>query len=385
MKLKKLIGLAIRKIIMNLPINKQKVVFISFDGGGYSCNPKYIAQEMLNRKKFKIYWLYSDNLTHFDDFPKGITLVRMKTLREFFHLATCKIIIANNRTAIWQRFTKRNGQLYIQTWHGNMCFKKIEADAPNLGKSYIELAKQDSNNADFLLCGSKWRQETCFERSFFYNGPITQFGLPRNDILLAQDREQIRNKVINILNIKKDANILIYAPTFRNSNSLKPYSLDYVRLKKNLEQKFGGTWVIISRLHPNLYSVENILPNKEYIIDGSKYPDMQELLVACDLMITDYSGCAFDFMLTRRPIFIFATDIKEYTKERDFYFPLESTPFPIAENNQQLQKNIEMFNAKEYAKLTNIFMTQCGIYDTGNASKQCVDLIEQTIGDKHGR
>ena len=56
MKLKKLIGLAIRKIIMNLPINNKKVVFISFDGGGYSCNPKYIAQEMLNRKKFKVFY-----------------------------------------------------------------------------------------------------------------------------------------------------------------------------------------------------------------------------------------------------------------------------------------------------------------------------------------
>lgn len=381
MRLTKKLRRIVRKIIMRIPTNKRKVIFVSFDGGGYSCNPKYIAQEMLKRKKFRIYWLYSPKkVKDFADFPRGIKLIPMKTTKEFYHLATSGAIIANNRTTVWQRYTKKKGQLYIQTWHGNMCFKKIEADAPGLGKDYIELAKQDSKNTDFLLCGSKWRKETCFEHSFFYDGVITEFGLPRNDILLSSDQTQIKQRVCEKLNISPSASILIYAPTFRNSGSLLPYSLDYATLKQELEQKFGGDWVIISRLHPNLSSIDNILPELPYVVDGSKFPDMQELLVASDIMITDYSGCAFDFMLTKRPVFIFATDIQEYTRERDFYFPLTSTPFSIAESNQQLQQNIKTFDEKKYQNTLNHFMSKCGIYDTGAASVQCVNLIEQKIG-----
>lgn len=377
MNIKRFFKLTIRKIILWLPLNKHKVVFISFDGGNYSCNPKYIAEEMLKRKKFKIYWLYSEQkLNDFSDFPKGVKLVPMKTLSELYHLSTCGTIIANNRTAIWQRFNKKTGQLYIQTWHGNMCFKKIEADAPGLGQDYIQLAKQDSKNADYLLCGSKWRKKTCFEHSFFYDGVITEFGLPRNDILLSADKAQIKQKVCQKLNIPVSSNILIYAPTFRDSGSLQPYSLDYEKLYNILRKKFGGDWFIISRLHPNLASIDNVLPLVSYVVDGSKYPDMQELLMVSDLMITDYSGCAFDFMLTKRPIFLFATDIPEYTHERDFYFPLQSTPFPISETNQQLLHVIENFDAEKYLLRIEEYISQCGFYDTGTASIQCVNLIE---------
>ncbi len=360
-----------------LPINKRKVVMLSFAGGGYGCNPKYIADEMLKRKSFKIYWLYSPKrLKDLSCFPEGVTPVRIGSWGELYHLCTAGVLISNARSYFWDKIRKRAGQRYIQTWHGNMCFKKIEGDCDTLDDGYINLAKIDSRNTDLLLCGSKWRADTCFYRSFFYSGPISTFGLPRNDILFSSRAKDIKERVCEQFGIDKCSNILLYAPTFRDSRSLSMYSLDYGRVKQAMEERFGGKWVVLSRLHPNLIQIDNVLPNLPYVKDASKYPDMQELLLVSDVMITDYSGCAFDFVLTKRPILLFATDIEEYTKERDFYFDLSSTPFSIAENNDMLIENISKFDDKKYAKRVGEFLTERGVYDDGHAAEKCVNIIE---------
>ena len=122
--------------------------------------------------------------------------------------------------------------------------------------------------------------------------------------------------------------------------------MDTNNILQTLREKFGGDWVIAIRLHPHVkkYS-EELYEFGEYVVDASYYPDIQELLVSSDIAITDYSSCIFDFMLSKKPGFIFATDIKEYNTERGFYYPLESTPFPVASTNDTLAENIRNFDS----------------------------------------
>lgn len=94
------------------------------------------------------------------------------------------------------------------------------------------------------------------------------------------------------------------------------------------------------------------------LIDACFYPDIQELLVSSDAAITDYSSCIFDFMLSRKPAFVFATDIKDFNNDRGFYYPLEATPFPIAVNNKELVENVLKFDDEKYQKILQTFGRQ---------------------------
>ena len=169
----------------------------------------------------------------------------------------------------------------------------------------------------------------------------------------------------------------MYAPTFRDGYSMDVYNLDYKGVRDALTDKFGGNWVVLSRLHPNMIKVDNILPDLSYVYDASKYPDMQELLAASDIVISDYSSCLLDFMITKRPGFIFATDIDSYIKERDFYISLYEFPFQISTSNDELICNIKNFDINAYTQSVSSFLIDKGLYDNGTASQQFLKLLKR--------
>lgn len=112
----------------------------------------------------------------------------------------------------------------------------------------------------------------------------------------------------------------------------------------------------------------------------TKYPDIQELLAVADCMISDYSSCIFDYLLTKRPAFLFTTDIEEYNTERGFYYPLETTPFLIAHDNDELMLNIKNFENAKYIEKCNSFLNDKGCIENGTASEKVADLIAELVG-----
>ncbi|MBQ3695346.1 MAG: CDP-glycerol glycerophosphotransferase family protein [Alphaproteobacteria bacterium] len=363
--------------IFNLfPIRQNRVCFVSYSGQGFGDNPKYIALEMLKHKEFELVWLYdSNNNIDFSEFPKDIKLIKLNSLLGLYYMSTCHVLISNMRLSFWKKgFKKKKQQIYIQTWHGSFSFKKIEADALNLSKGYVKSAKNDSKNIDYLSSGSKWAENALFKGSFWYAGKYFRGGNPRNDVLFKNPKD-IKKKIVSKYKLSPGVKIAMYAPTFRKSHDQSVYQIDYAGLKKALQKKFRGEWIIFSRLHPNMIKEKNIIPNYEWLFDVSKYPDMQELLCVSDLLITDYSSSIFDFLITKRPGFIFALDKKRYEAERGFKIPLEGTPFPIAYNNKKLIDNITQFDSKKYLRAVEKFLKDRGVYDKGDASKKLVELI----------
>ena len=365
-------------IIFNkLPVKKNRVLFWSMAGQGFGDNPKYIALEMLKRKKFELIWLYDkDRLKFKEEFPEEIKLVEWHSLKALYYLATYNIFISNVRQDLLHKdgLKKKKGQIYIHTWHGNFG-KKIEADYPKLPEWYVKRAQQDSKDIDYLSSGTKWTEENVFnEKTFWYSGKYFRGGSPRNDILFNLPGK-IKDKIYHYFNISSDDKILMYAPTFRDNHNQDVYKIDYVALKKAVESKFGGKWTILSRLHPNMVMEENALPNYSWLKDATKYPDMQELLAISDSLITDYSSSIFDFLITGRPSFIYATDRAYYETTRGFMWKFEDTPFSVASDNQQLIQNILDFDKEKYSKDVQKFMDQVKFYDHGDASKKLVDFI----------
>lgn len=166
-----------------LPIKKNKILFFSYYGNQYGCNPKYISQYLIKKNlNYKIIWAFTKpekyNISE-------VKKVKYHSFRFFYELCTSKVIITNYRMITL--FKKRRNQLYIQTWHSSLRLKTIEKDAiASLPQSYIKMAQQDSQYIDCLISGCKFSTDI-FKSSFWYNGSILECGTPRNDLFFLND------------------------------------------------------------------------------------------------------------------------------------------------------------------------------------------------------
>lgn len=357
-------------------INPKKVVFVNFGGKGFFDNPKYIAKKLHEfDSSWDFVWLvdfsHDCDLSEFPDYIKIVDMYSFSALHEY---ATAMFWIENTRKNYFP--LKKRCQYYIQTWHGGLGPKHSEAQVVRLlEKSYVSNAKKDSALID--LCVSNTTLLTnLFRNYFWYSGEILKCGCPRNDIFFTgEEFAWVKEKI----GCEKER-ICLYAPTFRNDYSLLHYGLDYTLLKSALEKRFGGEWGICIRLHPNFNTVVMTdLP--ECVCNVTSYPDVQELLCVSDCVITDYSSLIYDFMLTKRPAFIFATDLERYIQyERGLNFTLDSTPFGMAQTNEELYRNITMFDNEVYVKGVEKFMATYEMNDDGHASERVVGWIIQKMG-----
>ena len=191
---------------------------------------------------------------------------------------------------------------------------------------------------------------------------------------------ECREKVYNALGISPNRKTVMYAPTFRVDYSIDAYKIEYERLIAACEKRFGGEFVALVRLHPNVSDkASELLEYNNKILNASLYPDMQELLSACDIVISDYSSLMFDFALSGKPCFQFATDIGAYKSDRNFYFELDRLPFSLATDNDELEQNVLNFDSDSYGKSLGSFYSDCGMICDGKASERCADLMISKI------
>lgn len=362
-------------IMRIFPVRNNKIFISNYYGKGYGDNAKYICEELLKSdKNYDIVWLVND-LSY--SLPKAVRKVKNNTLKSIYELCTAGVWIDNCRKPLYVR--KRKNQYYIQTWHADIGFKKIEKEAINsLSPSYIKAAKNDSKMIDVVISGNEWFTDL-INKSFWYSGEIAKYGSPRRDIFYSVTDDEI-NDIKRKINIDSNVKIVLYAPTFRKVQSEKDlgvYDIAWEKVLEALESRFGGKWMGLIRLHPNISKLSRSLNYPKNVIDVTSYPDMQELLLASDVCITDYSSSVLEFAITKKAGFIFATDYEEYIKDRELTFDLKLLPFPFSNNNEELVDSILSFDKDKYLSEHKKFYGETlGMYDDGEASKKVVSLIE---------
>lgn len=336
------------------------VLFVSFMGMNFNDSPKAIFDYMMDHPEFKNYrcmWAFEDPVK----FP-DLETVKIDTLAYFKTALRAKYWITNTNIERGLHF-KKKGQKYLNTWHG-IALKYIGNDVAG---------RKDFNfdTVDYLcVCGD---YDERIYRSAFHakESSYLRVGLPRNEELwnvTDAKKAEMRNK----LGIPADKKVILYAPTWRESTDggksyeIKP-PIHFDEWKKELEDKY----VLFFRAHHQTTKVLGVQYD-EFVRDASSYPAVNDLMIASDILITDYSAIAFDYSILCRPIFCYAYDYDTYLAERGTYFQIDDKyPNKTCRTEEELLSRIKGIDYEAECINTQRFRDEFIQYGIG-ATEACV-------------
>lgn len=366
----------ILSILKILPLKKNSIFFLSYQGKQYSCNPRAIYEYMNSHfSGLEFIWgIYDSTKVINCSSVNALKCAKPKTFAYFKRLVTAKYVITNIQLPVY--IPKKHDSIWINTWHGGGAFKKVEYPATNL---YSKIARNiQMKHTDCYISSSRKFTEVMSKSTGFQESTFIEIGMPRNDVFFssAEEKNRIREKVVSLYNIPRSSFIVLFAPTYRGKSARYPqkcaFKLDTDKVKTAFKNRFGKDVVIIVRSH---HAAKDALESVDGIIDGTSYPDMQDLLVACDSLITDYSSCIYDFSLSGKPGFLFVPDIVEYEYSRGLYTPVSEWAFDYAATNDGLCRLIENYDDEKAAYKRNAYLERLGSCDKGTALQAVADIL----------
>lgn len=379
-----------------LPIRQNRILFTGLTGGksfDYSCNPKYLYEYMREHfpGQFEYVWAVSDKKKYAFLEEEGVKLVKHFTVSSFPMLLTAKVIVTNGSYAPW--FAFRRGQYVINTWHGGGAYKRVENGRPDAGWAARKRAEFCASNIDLFLASCKVQEQQMIRTTYQYKGEVLQAGTPRNDRLVNGDTWEMRKRVRERYDIPENGRIVLYAPTYRRTGIPVVMDSDYLlgqldamrnpaNLLRQDDAEISGEvkWYFMCRYHRYQDDSMDIRVKGKDVIDVMDYPDMQELLCAADILITDYSSCVWDYAFLKRPCFLFVPDKEAYTADTGFYVSLDEWPFAQAEDMEGLADTISSYDSEQAELAVNAHLKQLGSYETGNCCKRVAERIMKEQG-----
>lgn len=353
-----------------LGVKDNYIMFCTSSGDGYYCNPKYIYEYIHKEynKKYVYIWAFKHPERYRVLLDSNTIICKYRSIKYYYYRLVSKFYITNSIEST--EYVEKRNQYKIQTWHGGGAYKIVGLDEKGVSCLYKKRVALNVNDTDFFLSSSKKLSDFMIRGSFRFKNEIINTGMPRNDIFFNNQHISIRKKVRKKLDVENKY-VVLYAPTWRYDRNRDFHEIDFNRIKYAIKEKFGKETAVLVRMH--IHSRQKFDNN---VLDVRDYPDMQELLCAADMLITDYSSCMWDFSLSDKPCLLFATDVKRYKDERDFYIPITDWPFPLATNNDELFTIIINFNMKEYLRNVKKHYSDLGSYEKGIACKMTCDIIK---------
>ena len=328
-------------------------------------------------------WLVNDINS---EMPRWVKKVPRRSYRALMEVATAGAWVCNIRNA--HLLPKKNGQLYLQTWHASSVFASKLAerdDEAHLSPGYINCAKYDGSIIDGAL--SQCPKQSRFYRESFWlnaNAEILEFGGPREDCLFQEQYVMDRRIALRqLVGVSDEDYVVLYAPTFRDDGSTWAYRLDFSVIVDAFERRVGRHCVILVRLHPNAVGMANEIEYGESVIDFSAIGDANDAVIICDALLTDYSTIVYEASLLGKPSFYCAIDRDEYAKLRSVDPDSYNYPFIKASSCEELAIHISTLNFEEYQRSISAYLTASGTFDDGNASVRTVDWLVNKMGVDH--
>lgn len=357
---------------------REAVLYDVFGGRGYADSPRAVHAELARRG------LPLDHLWVVDDaraeVPAGVRPVRAHGPEWYEALATSRYLVGNTHFPPF--LERRPGQVVVQTWHGSL-LKRIAHDVANpwlADAGYLAALEREVPQWSLLVSPSAFATPI-LRRAFRYGGELLESGYPRNDVLAAgADPAGLRRR----LGLPPGKRVVLYAPTWREDQQRADG--DGFRLGLRLDvaaarAALGRDHVLLVRPHSH---VAEPLPGAGdgFLYDVGDYPDPQDLLLAADVLVTDYSSIVFDFAVTGRPVVFFTYDLEHYRDTlRGFYFDLEAeAPGPLLPSSAEVVAELRALadgrgpTERQAAAYERFRAVHCRL-DDGGAAARVVDRM----------
>jgi len=368
-----------------LPACKKLIMFESFSGKQYSCNPKAIYEYMCQyHPEYHMYWSVDRKYVDYFDKEK-LKIVERYSIKWLFLLGFSKFWVINSRMPV--TLPKPKHTRYLQTWHGTplkkLAFDMGDVHMPNTTTDqYKQKFYVESRNWDYLLSPNPYSSQI-FRRAFRFEKELLETGYPRNDVFYQGDLQEKCTAIKKRLNIPDDKKVILYAPTWRDNQFYKVghYKFDLPLDLKALQEQYGHRYIIILRMHYLVAENFDLTTYQGFAFDFSQGEDINDLYLISDLLITDYSSVFFDFAKLKRPIMFYTYDIEEYRDTlRGFYFNIEAeAPGPLVKDMAGVLQSLEHFD--RYGMFLNYKDKYQRFYDkyccleNGTSTKQVVEQI----------
>lgn len=360
------------------PILKNVVLFETFNGKNYSDSPKYIYEYLVKNygKDFQCVWALNNGTKP----PYGAKVVKRFSFQYAYYLARAQYLVFNVRPPLWYR--KREGQTFLETWHGTplkrLVFDQEEVTAAS--PKYKQQFYKQRKDWDYLISANDFSTET-LARCFMYEGEMLDYGYPRNDLMYAENKDEIATDIRKKLGIPLDKKTILYAPTWRDDEyyGKGKYKFTLQLDLDLLKERLGDEYVILLRTHQYIADALDTTGLEGFAYNVSKYDDITELYLISDICITDYSSVFFDYANLRRPVLFYTYDIEKYKNQlRGFYIDMNTeVPGPLLYTSEEVIAAIENIDAvnEEYKERYETFYNRFCHLDDGNASKRVVERV----------
>lgn len=348
------------------PARREGLVVYSSFAGRYSDHPRAIFAEHVRRTQHRYAWVADGS---WPDCPAGVA---PRTPAHVRALDAARAVVTNTHLPRWYR--PRPGTLVLQAWHGTP-LKRIGFDLPRRGgrfDRYLRHLEREVADWDVLLSSSPYVTEV-LRAAFRYEGRVLESGSPRNDRLVRPapgERRWLRRR----LGATDDERLLLYAPTFRDDGSVEWFR----RTVDSLVRALPPQWRVLYRSHPN-HPVPGV-EAQHRVLDVSGVPDIVDLFVAADALVTDYSSSMFDFPLTGRRVYRHVPDLAAYRDElRGFYLDMEDVPVgPVVSSVDELASLVAGNPVDLPPEELADFRDRFAPWDDGHASARVVsELLER--------
>ena len=363
---KKIFSSLFRLIGLFVKTKKNLVLINNYGGIKYSDSPKVIFEYIKTQSEFSnldIVWAFTDT-QKFENI-EGCRIVKQDSLQYFLTALKAKYWISNVNIERGLDF-KKKATHYLNTWHG-VPLKYIGNDCP--GRNDYDMSYVDS------FCYSGPFEFDIYQRAFKVKaGNLLLSGLPRNDELYHVNAEKVA-ETRKRLNIPDGKKVLFYAPTWRESeDGGNTYNLAPPADFKKWEKELGDEYVLLFRAHH--FTTQHMkIQFKDFIRDASDYPAINDLMIASDILISDYSATIFDYCVLERPIISFAYDFEEYKESRGLYIDLPTElPCGIVKTEDEVIESIKTMNYAAASERTKTFKNKY-VPVGGNATELCVKAL----------
>lgn len=343
-----------------LPTDDKLVIFVSFMGIGFNDSPKAIYDYMQSREEYKKYrcvWAFE----HPEKYPE-LDTVKIDTPTYFKIALKAKYWITNTNIERGLRFKKKN-QIYLNTWHG-IALKHIGNDVKGRNDFNFDTVNHlvVSGNHDERVWKSAFNAD---EKTYL------RCGMPRNEELWLANGERKR-LMREKLGLPADKKVILYAPTWREStDGGKSYEIKPPIHFDVWKKELGSEYIVLFRAHHQTTKVLGVKYD-DFVRDASDYPAVNDLMIASDMLITDYSAIAFDYAVLCKPIFCYAYDYETYLTERGTYFDIDDRyPNRSCRTEDELLSRIRNIDYELECSNTRRFRDEFIQYGIG-ATEACV-------------